>query len=99
MGPMVPTETSEVTLGVGKEKKTFPFLKDSYIKVQKGILNDTRFLQSIIQFSKVEKDFINDETVELIEPYLKLDGFNPYAARNASKAAEGLCTWTRAMID
>jgi dynein heavy chain len=99
MGPMVQAEQSEVTLGVGKDKKTFMFLKDSYKKVQSGILNDTRFLQSIIQFSKVEKDFINDETVELIQPYLDLEGFNPFAARNASRAAEGLCTWTRAMID
>ena len=99
MGPMFPAEQSEVTLGVGKDKKTFMFLKDSYKKVQTGILSDTRFLQSIIQFSKVEKDFINDETVELITPYLELEGFNPFAARNASRAAEGLCTWTRAMID
>ena len=90
---------AQITLGVGKDKKTFMFLKDSYKIVQAGILTDTRFLQSIIQFSKVsispcihtvtafiltyhvvvetkvEKDFINDETVELMTPYLALDGF------------------------
>ncbi len=99
MGPMVKIEPVEVTLGVGKDKKSFMFLKDSYKLVQTGILSDTRFLQSIVQFSKVEKDFINDETVELMQPYLALEGFNGFTARNASKAAEGLCTWCRAMID
>ena len=99
MAPLVKVEPAEITLGVGKDKKTFMFAKDSYKIVQGGILADTRFLQTIIQFSKVEKDFINDETVELMAPYLQLEGFNPLAARNASKAAEGLCTWCKAMID
>lgn len=92
-------ETQEVTVGIGKDKKTFIFLKDSYKVVQTGMLSDARFLQSIFQFSKFEKDFINDETVELMAPYLELEGFTPMVARNASKAAEGLCTWCRAMAD
>lgn len=61
------------------------------------MLSDARFLQSIFAFSQNEKDFMNDETVELMAPYLELEGFNPAVARNASKAAEGLCTWCRAM--
>ncbi len=99
MAPLVKVEPAEVTLGVGKDKKTFMFVKDSYKIVQGGMLADTRFLQNIVQFSKVEKDFINDETVELMEPYLTLEGFNPFTARNASRAAEGLCTWCKAMIE
>lgn len=71
--------------------------QDSYKHMQAGMLSDTRFLQSIFAFSQNEKDFINDETVELMAPYLELEGFNPAVARNASKAAEGLCTWCRAM--
>lgn len=71
--------------------------QDSYKLMQAGMLSDARFLQSIFAFSQNEKDFINDETVELMAPYLELDGFNPAVARNASKAAEGLCTWCRAM--
>lgn len=71
--------------------------QDSYKHMQAGMLSDARFLQSIFAFSQNEKDFINDETVELLAPYLELDGFNPAVARNASKAAEGLCTWCRAM--
>ena len=30
-------------------------------------------------------------------PYLELEAFVPSVARNASKAAEGLCAWVRAM--
>lgn len=74
------------------------FIKDSYKLIQSGMLSDTRFLANIMQFSKVEKDFINDETIELMTPYLMLDGFNPTVAKNASKAAEGLCVWCRAMV-
>ena len=100
MGPLVKaSEPQEVTLGVGKDKKTFMFIKDSFKIMQSGMLADTRFLQLIMQFSKVEKDFINDETVELLQPYLELEGFNAATARNASKAAEGLCTWCKAMAD
>lgn len=75
------------------------FIKDSYKTVQSGMLSDARFLANIMQFSRIEKDFINDETIELLSPYLALEGFNPIVAKNASKAAEGLCTWTRAMAD
>ena len=61
------------------------------------MLSEARFLQSIFSFSQNEKDFINDETVELMAPYLDLEGFNAAVARNASKALEGLCIWCRAM--
>ena len=75
MGPLVKAnEPSEITLGIGKEKKTFLFIKDSFKIMQTGMLADTRFLQLIMQFSKVEKDFINDETIELMAPYLALEG-------------------------
>ncbi|CAM9172851.1 unnamed protein product [Hapterophycus canaliculatus] len=97
MEKVQPVQGDEVTIGIGKEKQTLPFLKDSFKHMQAGMLSDARFLQSIFAFSQNEKDFINDETVELMAPYLELEGFNPAVARNASKAAEGLCTWCRAM--
>ena len=100
MQPLVKhIEPQDVTLGVGKDKKTFTFIKDSFTIAQKGMLVDARFLQLIMNFSKVEKDFINDETIEFMTPYLKLEGFSALAAKNASKAAEGLCLWCRAMAD
>jgi dynein heavy chain, axonemal len=97
MEKLVKVEIAEVTLGIGKEKATFNFLKDSFKGLQAGMLSDARFLQSIFYFSKYEKDLINDETVELLMPYLELEGFRGEVARNASKAAEGLCVWCRAM--
>jgi hypothetical protein len=55
------------------------------------------YTQSLLHFTRHERDTINEETIELLQPYLELDGFNTVAARNASKAAEGLCVWTTAM--
>lgn len=98
MDKLVRVEPMEVTIGAGKDKRTSMFIKDSFKFAQTGMLSDARFLNSIFQFSRVEKDFINDETIELMMPYLNLEGFTAVAARNASKAAEGLCTWCRAMV-
>lgn len=50
-----------------------------------------------MHFSTYEKDMLNDETIELLAPYLDLEEFNPLVARHASRAAEGLCVWVRAM--
>jgi dynein heavy chain len=97
MEKMVKIEPTEVILGIGKDKQTLPFFKDSFKIQQTGMLSDSKFLQGIFYFSKYEKDFMNDETIEFLLPYLELQGFDPLVARNASKAAEGLCTWSRAM--
>ena len=43
------------------------------------------------------KDFMTEETVELISPYLDLEVFNADIARAASGAAAGLCTFAGAM--
>lgn len=62
-------------------------------------------LDKLLKFSANEKDFISEETIELLEPYLTVkapDGqelFTPKVAANASKALEGLCTWAAAMSD
>ncbi|TYZ58790.1 hypothetical protein PybrP1_001566 [[Pythium] brassicae (nom. inval.)] len=97
MTPLLKVERSPVTLGVGKDKKTLDFVLDSFQIVKSGMLADTRFLQHIFHFSKHLKDNINDETVELMAPYLELDGFSAPVAKNASKAAEGLFCWVQAM--
>lgn len=95
--PLVKTERNSITLGIGKEKKTLNFILDSFPTIRTGMLSDARFLQQIFHFSKHEKDQINEETIELMSPYLELEGFIPAVAKNASKAAEGLCCWVRAM--
>ncbi|RHY51106.1 hypothetical protein DYB38_003376 [Aphanomyces astaci] len=93
MYPVVKVEKSQITIN----KKAMDFLLDSYGIAKQGMLSDTRFLQHVFHFSKFEKDNINDETIELLMPYLELDGFSAVVAKNASKAAEGLCTWVIAM--
>ena len=54
-------------------------------------------MKALFHFSQVDKDNINDETIELLMPYLELEEYQ-LVARNASKAAEGLNTWVRAMV-
>jgi len=57
-------------------------------------------LKKLLNFSELEKDDINDETCELLEPYLREEEFfNPKIAKNASSAAQGLCTWVSAMVE
>jgi dynein heavy chain len=87
MQPMNKVEKAPVTLGVGKEKKTFMFVANSYVIIKAGMLSDAGFLKSLFHFSQHEKDNMNDETLELLAPYLELEAFVPSVARNASKAS------------
>ena len=54
---------------------------------------------------KVQKDNINEETIELLEPYLTLkqpngdDVFTGQVAKKSSAALEGMCVWAAAMSD
>ncbi|TMW55127.1 hypothetical protein Poli38472_013889 [Pythium oligandrum] len=98
MTPLLKVEKASVTLGIGKDKKTLDFVLDSFQIARTGMLADTRFLQNIFHFSKYQKDNINEETMELMMPYMELDGFTAPAAKNASKAAEGLFCWVKAMM-
>merc|ERR1719454_697065 len=61
------------------------------------MMGDTKFLTHIQDFGKADKDRINEETIEFMLPYMDLEGFTPQVAKSASAAAEGLCTWVRAM--
>ena len=64
-------------------------------------------LANLLHFSSNEKDQINEETIELLEPYLTLSPaddpdkklFDPEIAKQTSAALYGLCTWAAAMSD
>jgi len=86
------------------------FLHDSYHEYAVKDL-DMNFLKNILDFAANEKDNINDETCELLEPYLRMDpnpvrnwgpwpfkALDPDLAGKASMAAAGLCKFVGAMV-
>lgn len=86
-------------------KQDIPFVSDSFDEYAKSTLVNNNFLKNLMDFSAIEKDNINEETIELLEPYLKLqtpngeDVFTGKVAKNASSALEGMCVWAAAMSD
>jgi len=86
-------------------KQDVRFVSDSFDNFCKSTLASQNFLKDIIYFSEHEKDNINEETIELLEPYLTLrtpkdeEIFVPAVAKNTSGALVGLCTWAAAMSD
>jgi len=73
------------------------FVMDSYDSFAKKMMIENGFLNMLLDFAQQHKDNINEETMELLEPYLKVSDFHPERARTVSSAAEGLCKWVMAM--
>lgn len=84
-----------VKLNIAKTDITF--LEPSFRPHGQGIMNKADFLNQVIEFGTNGKDLINEETIEFLSAYVDLEHFTAAVAKNASKAAEGLCTWVRAM--
>merc|ERR1719301_114868 len=94
MGPLVPVKPAQMTLN----KVTIDFIQDSYDTCGRAItFGNGDFLKNLLDFNINQRDNINDETCELLMPYLNLENFNPAVAKKASSAAEGLCKWVGAM--
>jgi dynein heavy chain len=105
MRPLLPVSFKVVNVS----KKDRNFIADSfdltvslYTGTEKGTL-----LQHLYYFSEHEKDIINPETIELLDPYIvgfvdedsNTTLFDPAIAKATSGALQGLCTWARAMRD
>lgn len=84
------------------------FIADSFSEYTKTELNNICFLADIENLSV---DSINDETCELLEPYLRFDedpiknwgpwpfqAIDPELAAKASGAAKGMCLFIRAAV-
>lgn len=72
---------------------TVPSPKPSWGEALK-IMASTSFLSQLLNFPK---DTINDEMVELLEPYLTLDDYNMTTAKRVCGDVAGLLCWTKAM--
>eukprot|EP00198_Chlamydomonas_reinhardtii_P012689 XP_001702026.1 flagellar outer dynein arm heavy chain gamma [Chlamydomonas reinhardtii] len=65
----------------------------NYPEAQK-MMNQMSFLQDLKDFAKEQ---INDETVELLEPYFMSEDFTFENAQKASGNVAGLCNWAESM--
>eukprot|EP00927_Polykrikos_kofoidii_P046386 TRINITY_DN40623_c0_g2_i1.p1 TRINITY_DN40623_c0_g2~~TRINITY_DN40623_c0_g2_i1.p1 ORF type:complete len:3637 (-),score=783.39 TRINITY_DN40623_c0_g2_i1:390-10571(-) len=87
------------------------FICDSYDDFAKKELQDMDFLKNILLFARYDKDAINDETCELLDPYLRFDpdpvknwsswthrAIDADLAGKASGAASGLAKFVGAMV-
>jgi len=90
---------------------TSSFIHDSFDEYGKSMLADFNFLKHLKQFAENDRDIINDETCELLQPYLRCDSnsvrnWSPWKhavldqalAKKANSAAEGLCKFVGAMV-
>lgn len=80
-------------IGAVEQDPERPCVKPSWGESLK-LMSGTNFLQALLSFPK---DTINDETVELLNPYLEMEDFNFDVAKKVCGNVAGLCSWVMAM--
>ena len=58
------------------------------------LMSQSNFLSNLLNFNK---DLINDETIELLEPYFRMEDYTLENAKKVCGNVAGLIAWTRAM--
>lgn len=91
--PLNPIKPAKLVIA----KQDVNFFEPSFRPYGISLMSKSDFLSQVIEFGNNGKDKINEETIELLSCYMDLEGFTSAVAKNASKAAEGLCTWVRSM--
>lgn len=71
-------------------------LMDSYGISKSTLLANIYLLREL---TNLPRDEMDDEMVELLQPYLNMADFNADTAKQKSSAAAGLCVWVRAMAE
>jgi dynein heavy chain len=89
LGKVVPNKINMAKTEIGWFEPSF--------KQALQMMSNPNFLNHLVDFGKTGKDLMNDETIEFLSVYIDVEQFNPSVAKNASTAAEGLCTYVRAM--
>jgi dynein heavy chain len=89
-------QVTMTTIKVGKDEFEM-FVMDSYDTRAKKVMSDSSFINDLFDFAVSKKDLINDETIELLDPYLDVKDFNADRAKTVANAAVGLCSWVKAM--
>jgi len=100
MGPMVPITSKEFAI----QKKSVMFIADSNEEYT-GELFLGNLLGMLSDFGANDKDLINEETIELLAPYLEVGFrddperlvFSGDVAKGSSSALKGICEWASAM--
>ncbi|XP_047438259.1 dynein axonemal heavy chain 1 [Mugil cephalus] len=68
---------------------------DDYWEPGKGLLQDPgKFLESLFKY---DKENIPDSVINLVQPYIDNEEFQPAAIAKVSKACTSICQWVRAM--
>lgn len=82
---------------INMAKTEIPWFEPSFKPQALQMMSNPNFLNLLVEFGNTGKDLMNDETIELLSVYIEIEQFTPSVAKNASVAAEGLCTYVRAM--
>eukprot|EP00658_Telonema_sp_P-2_P083320 TRINITY_DN8993_c0_g2_i1.p1 TRINITY_DN8993_c0_g2~~TRINITY_DN8993_c0_g2_i1.p1 ORF type:complete len:4024 (-),score=1669.66 TRINITY_DN8993_c0_g2_i1:145-12216(-) len=73
------------------------WISESWDLTGKSLAGDAGTLSVLRNFGEHKKDEINEETCELLLPYLWMPDFTWQAAKNACGNVAGLCTWVSSM--